>query len=85
MVLMSTTNLVGFVLGTEGTRYLLSETMGTWRGGTSFLSFPSLLHRVYAVLIDTATTMTMANVGWAFIAIALPSLYANVHVMFEYR
>lgn len=32
IVLMMSANLVGFVLGTEGTRYFVEQIVGTWRG-----------------------------------------------------
>jgi hypothetical protein len=68
-------NLIGFVLGPEGTRYLVEQIVATWRGPCA----------PYIPCGSEAIELPWRHTGRGFVVLALPGLYIAVQVMFEYR
>jgi protein-cysteine N-palmitoyltransferase HHAT len=67
-------NLVGFVIGLEGIRYLGTQLIGTWGGECSYVPH----NRDYWLL-----TEPMIGIGFLFLAIGC--LFIGVQIMLEYR
>ena len=69
--MMMTGNLVGFVIGTDGMKYLVGEIFGTWYGAC---------HRIYW----SHNWLTRIS-GLQFLVAACGALFIGVQFMFEYR
>lgn len=70
MLMMATANLVGFVIGTEGVSYLLSQLVNDWQGRRA-----SLVRRC----------KLSVNAGIRFLTVACVCIFVAAQVMFEYR
>lgn len=71
MLMLMTGNLVGFVIGTDGMKYLAGEIFETWHGTCP--RFTSLAHPLTPIS------------GLQFLVAACGALFIGVQFMFEYR
>lgn len=74
ILLMMIANLVGFVLGTDGVRYMLQQLMATWQS-----TFPVIIYGRMALIAFTLRS------GMAFMVFACSCIFIGVQIMFEYR
>jgi hypothetical protein len=71
---MMIANLVGFVIGLDGTKYLLKELVSSWQGESTLVT-----------LLETPHAETELPQGIQFFIVAFVCLFVTVHLMFEYR
>lgn len=72
ILLMMAANLVGFVLGADGIKYLLAQLVGTAQGASA------------GAVSGTAPSLSV-RAGWQFLAVACGVIFMVVQLMFEYR
>lgn len=71
-------NLVGFVLGADGVRYMLQQLVATWQSKSRVVIY-SRMALIHFILVFTLRS------GMAFMVFACSCIFIAVQVMFEYR
>lgn len=77
--MMMSANLIGFVLGVEGMRYLADELFTTARGRLTKAP------RCFSSLTSRFACMVLYYTGIQFMAITIVCLFIYAQVAFEYR
>ena len=72
MLMMMTANLVGFVIGVDGVKFLIAQLTDSW-AGSLFLEIARLPSDLTSIL------------GIQFLVAACACLFVGVQIMFEYR
>jgi D-alanyl-lipoteichoic acid acyltransferase DltB (MBOAT superfamily) len=83
ILLMMTANLVGFVLGIDGVRYLGEQLVSSSDGASrSCIRFSILTKTLNRLVLDVRTS---GLIGLSFTLFSCICLFVAVQVMFEYR
>lgn len=72
--MMMAANLIGFVIGTDGMKYVLHQVFDNWQGAFMFL-----------VCRGSLLFQRRSPVGIRFLLFACACIFVAVQVMFEYR
>lgn len=75
ILMMMVANLVGFVVGTDGIKYMVHEVLDSWQGASS-------------IGPDLSTRLVLSwsrYSGIRFLLVSCVCIFVCVQVMFEYR